>query len=161
MRTDNDPCFTDNHYGPARNTLALQEYLDSLPMSETNKFTHSPPGYQALNPVECAVRQLYYLMNFYLEQGHLSALCWYDMAEAAAYVMNRLPHPQSKDPRRQVSSAYEIMTNKRPDIPDLSWSWWTHSKPRPALVAPRERNVITSAHVAPDTSYALLRLVCG
>ena len=88
-------------------------------MMESIRFTHSPPGYQALNPVECAVRQLYYLMNFYLEQGHLSALCWYDMAEAAAYVMNRLPHPQSKDPRRQVSSAYELVTNKRPDISDL------------------------------------------
>ncbi len=30
-----------------------------------------------------------------------------------------MPHPQSKDLRRQVSSAYELVTNTRPDIWDL------------------------------------------
>jgi hypothetical protein len=83
VRTDNDPCFTDNQHGPPRNVAGLQEYVDSLPLSRSLRFTHSPPGYQALNPVECAVRQLYHLMNFFLEQGHLSSLFWMDMLEAA------------------------------------------------------------------------------
>jgi hypothetical protein len=41
------------------------------------------------------------------------------MAEAAAYVMNRMPHPQSKDRRRQVASAHELITGLHPDIFDL------------------------------------------
>ncbi len=36
--------------------MALQGYLDSLPVTELITFNHSPQGYQALNPVECAVR---------------------------------------------------------------------------------------------------------
>ena len=119
VRTDNDPCFTDNHYGPARNTLALQDYLDSLPMMESIRFTHSPPGYQALNPVECAVRQLYHLMNFYLQKGHLSVMCWSVMECAAVYTMNRLPHPQSKIRARLVMSAYEFITSRKPDLTDM------------------------------------------
>ena len=59
VRADNDPCFTDNQHGMPRNTAELQAYLDSLNVAERVVFTHSPPGYQALNPVECAVRQLY------------------------------------------------------------------------------------------------------
>jgi len=119
VRTDNDPCFTDNQHGPPRNVAGLQEYVDSLPLSRSLRFTHSPPGYQALNPVECAVRQLYHLMNFYLEQGHLSSLCWMDMLEAAAYVMNRQPHPQSAVKRRQVQSPFELTFRKKPDFSDL------------------------------------------
>ena len=65
VRTDNDPCFTDNQHGTPRNVAELQVYLDSIPVEQNVVFTHSPPGYQALNPVECAVRQLYHLMNFY------------------------------------------------------------------------------------------------
>ena len=118
VQTDNDPCYTDNRGVPC-NVLELQSYLDTLPVEQSIVFTHSPPGYQALNPVECAVRQLYHLMNFYLEQGHLSLLCWVDMARAAVYVMNRLPHPQSKDRRRQAHTAYELATGQRPDLSDL------------------------------------------
>ena len=43
-------------------------------------------------------------MNFFLLKGHLSVMCWTDMARAAVYVMNRLPHPQPSDKaRRSVS----------------------------------------------------------
>ena len=66
VRADSDPCFTDNSGGPARNVEELQAYIDSLKASELVVFTHSPPEYQALNPVECALRQLYHLMNFFL-----------------------------------------------------------------------------------------------
>jgi hypothetical protein len=99
--------------------MGRQAYLDSIPVAESIVFTHSPPGYQALNPVECAVRQLYHLMNFYLEQGHLSPMCWLDMAKAAVYVMNRLPHPQSHERCRRVHTAYELATGRRPDLSDL------------------------------------------
>jgi len=33
IRTDNEPCFTDNQHGQPRNLAALQEYVDSLPLS--------------------------------------------------------------------------------------------------------------------------------
>ena len=74
-------------------------------MAQAVRFTNSPAEYQALNPVECAVRQFYYMMNFFLEQSSLSVLCWFDMLRAAAYVMNRLPHPQSRVARRRAHSA--------------------------------------------------------
>ena len=119
VRADNDPCFTDNSGGPARNVEELQAYIDSLKANELVVFTHSPPEYQALNPVECAVRQLYHLMNFFLECGHLSPLCWMDMALAAVYVMNRLPHPQSKVRRRRAASPYELVYRRNPDLSDL------------------------------------------
>ena len=82
IRTDNDPCFTDVHSRTHGNVRELQTYLDSLPANESIQFVHSPPEYQALNPVECAVRQLYYLMNFFFEQGSLTSLCWLDMLDA-------------------------------------------------------------------------------
>jgi len=56
VRTDNDPCFTDVHSRTHGNVRELQAYLDSLPANESIQFVHSPPEYQALNPVECAVR---------------------------------------------------------------------------------------------------------
>jgi hypothetical protein len=72
-----------------------------------------------MNPVENAVRHAYYLMNFFLECGHLSPLCWMDMALAAVYVMNRLPHPQSKVRRRRAASPYELVYRRKPDLSDL------------------------------------------
>jgi len=63
---DSDPCFTDNS-GIAKNVGELQRFLDALPVSEAVNFVHSPPYTQSLNPVECAVRQLYHLMNFFLQ----------------------------------------------------------------------------------------------
>ena len=57
IRTDNDPCFTDTH-GINRNTVELQNFLQSLPVSKRLVFEHSASYTQALNPVECAVRQL-------------------------------------------------------------------------------------------------------
>jgi hypothetical protein len=116
--TDNDPCYTDNH-GISRNTLELEEYLRSLPVAQVLEFQHSAPYTQALNPVECAVRQLYHLMNFFLLKGHLSVMCWTDMARAAVYVMNRLPHPQSSDKARRSMSAYEIVEGRKPDLTDM------------------------------------------
>ena len=101
---DSDPCFTDNS-GIPKNVAELQRVLDAIPASESVEFIHSPPYTQALNPVECAVRQLYHLMNFFLQKGHLSVMCWLDMARAAAYAMNRLPHPQSKHKERRLKSA--------------------------------------------------------
>jgi len=75
VRTDNDPCFTNVHSGTHRNVQELQTYLDSLPACESIRFVHSPPEYQALNPMECAVRRLYYLMNFFgTGQPHLLVL---------------------------------------------------------------------------------------
>jgi hypothetical protein len=91
----------------------------SLPAGESIQFVHSPPEYQALNPVECAVRQLYYLMNFFLEQGSLTSLCWLDMLDAGIYVMNRLPHPQSRVTKRQTRSAHELAYGRKPDLSDL------------------------------------------
>ena len=96
VRADNDPCFTDNRSGVAHNVVELDRYLRELPPSQSIVFTHSPPETQSLNPVECSVRQLYHLMNFYLQCGNLSSLCWMDMLMAATFVMNRLPHPQSR-----------------------------------------------------------------
>ena len=58
-------------------------------------------------------------MNFFLEQSSLSVLCWFDMLRAAAYVMNRLPHPQSRVARRRAHSAYELATGRKPDLSDL------------------------------------------
>ena len=118
VRADNDPCFTDTH-GINRNTVELQTYLRSLPVAKSLVFEHSAPYTQSLNPVESAVRQLYHLMNFFLMAGSLSALCWVDMARAAVYVMNRLPHPQSKDRARRVQSAFELMTGAKPDLSDM------------------------------------------
>ena len=99
VRADSDPCFTANRAvgGTVRNNPVLQRYLDGLPLVEGTTFTHSPPHTQALNPVECAARQLYDLMNFYLQCGNLSVLSWVDMLQAAAYSMNQLPHPQSRE----------------------------------------------------------------
>ena len=88
-------------------------------MAESVNFVHSPPYTQSLNPVECAVRQLYHLMNFYLQKGHLSVLCWSDMARAAVYVMKCLPHPQSKVRSRRVMSSYELVTGNKPDFSDM------------------------------------------
>jgi len=119
VRTDNDPCFTDVKSGQPQSVAELQAYLDTLKTSETIRIEQSPPEYQALNPVECAVRQLYYLMNFYLEQGSLTSLCWMDMLDAAVFVMNRLPHPQSKIPKRRSHSAYELAYRRKPDLSDL------------------------------------------
>jgi hypothetical protein len=119
VRTDNDPCFTDVHSRTHGNVRELQAYLDSLPANESIQFVHSPPEYQALNPVECAVRQLYYLMNFFLEQGSLTSLCWLDMLDAGIYVMNRLPHPQSRVTKRQTRSAHELAYGRKPDLSDL------------------------------------------
>ena len=106
VRADSDPCFTANRTigGVNRNNPELQRYLDSLPLAQSLKFDHSPANYQALNPVECAARQLYHLMNFFLQCGRLSALSWLDMLQAAAYAMNQLPHPQSRDRKRQAAS---------------------------------------------------------
>jgi hypothetical protein len=89
VRVDNDPCITEVKAGPLRNTVELDAYLWSLPVAQAVRFTHSPAEYQALNLVEFAVWQLYYIMNFFLEQGSLSMLCWFDMLRAAADVMNR------------------------------------------------------------------------
>ena len=72
-----------------RNNPELQRYLNDLPISHNITFTHSPPYTQALNPVECAARQLYHLMNFYLQCGNLSVLSLVDMLQAAAYSMNQ------------------------------------------------------------------------
>jgi hypothetical protein len=115
---DSDPCFTDNS-GVPKNVAELQRVLDTFPASESVEFVHSPPYTQALNPVECAVRQLYHLMNFFLQKGHLSVMCWLDMARAAAYAMNRLPHPQSKHTERRSKSAYELVTGRKPDLSDM------------------------------------------
>ena len=52
VRTDNDPCFTDNQHGPPRNVAVLQEYIVSLPLSRLLHLSHSPPGYQA-HPCSC------------------------------------------------------------------------------------------------------------
>ena len=41
------------------------------------------------------------------------------MARAAVYVMNRLPHPQSKDRARRVHSAHELATGHLPDLSDM------------------------------------------
>ena len=118
VRADSDPCFTANRTigGTVRNNPELQRYLSSLPISDNITFTHSPPYTQALNPVECAARQLYHLMNYYLQCGNLSVLSWVDMLQAAAYSMNHLPHPQSRDRTRRVQSAEEIMTGRKPDL---------------------------------------------
>ena len=93
VRADSDPCFTANHTkgGALRNNAELQAYLDRLPTSQHVVFTHSAASHQALNPVECAARQLYHLMNYYLECGRLSAISWLDMLLAAAYSINQLP----------------------------------------------------------------------
>ena len=104
---------------PTRNTADLQAYLDDLPPAQTIVFEHSAPYTQSLNPVECAVRQLYHLMNFFLVKGSLSVMCWMDMARAAVYAMNRLPHPQSRDRARQVHSAHELATQRKPDLSDM------------------------------------------
>jgi len=66
--------------------------------------------------VECAARQLYHLMNYYLECGRLSAISWLDMLLAAAYSMNQLPHPQSRDRKKQVQSAFELIHGRKPDL---------------------------------------------
>jgi hypothetical protein len=112
---DSDPCFTDNH-GVPRNVAEFQRFLDTLKDHESVKVVHSPPHTQSLNPVECAVRQLYHLMNFYLHQGYLSVMCWVDMLRAAAYSMNRLPHPQSSDRSRKGHSAYVLIYHEKPDL---------------------------------------------
>ena len=69
VHSDCDPVYTVSQRGPPRNTFALRNHVNSLrsPLA----FTHSPPHTQALNPVECAVRQLYHLLNLFLEQGSL------------------------------------------------------------------------------------------
>ena len=41
------------------------------------------------------------------------------MALAAVYVMNRLPHPQSKVRRRRAASPYELVYRRKPDLSDL------------------------------------------
>ena len=41
------------------------------------------------------------------------------MLEAAVYVMNRQPHPQSAVKRRQVQSPFELAYRKKPDLSDL------------------------------------------
>ena len=97
----------------------FQRFHDILKDHESVKVVHSPPHTQSLNPVECAVRQLYHLINFFLTHGHLSAFCWSDMARAAAYTMNRLPHPQSKVRARRTHSAHELATGKKPDLSDM------------------------------------------
>ena len=119
MRASNDPCFTDNRSGVAHNVVELDRYLRDLPPTQTIVFTHSPPETQSLNPVECSVRQLYHLMNFYLQCGNLSSLCWMDMLMAATFVMNRLPHPQSKVMKRRVSSPYELVHHRKPDLSEM------------------------------------------
>jgi hypothetical protein len=58
-------------------------------------------------------------MNFFLEQGSLTSLCWLDMLDAGTYVMNRLPHPQSRVPERQKCSAHELAYGRKPDLSDL------------------------------------------
>ncbi len=65
------------------------------------------------------MRQLYHLMNFFLECGHPSSLCWLDMTMAAVYVMNRFPHPQSTLHRRHGASPYESMDRRKPDLSNL------------------------------------------
>ncbi len=87
-----------------------------MPTSQHVVFTHSAAYHQALNPVECAARQLYHLMNYYLECGRLSAISWLDMLLAAAYSMNQLPHPQSRDRKKQVQSAFELIHGRKPDL---------------------------------------------
>ena len=118
VRADSDPCFTANRVngGALRNNPELQAYLDQLPTSQHVVFTHSAAYHQALNPVECAARQLYHLMNYYLECGRLSAISWLDMLLAAAYSMNQLPHPQSRDRKKQVQSAFELIHGRKPDL---------------------------------------------
>ena len=49
----------------------------------------------------------------------LAPLCWMEMLVAAVYVMNRLPHPQSRDLKRRAHSAYELAYGKLPDLTDL------------------------------------------
>ena len=119
VHADNDPCFTDNRSGVAHNVVELDRYLRELPPSQSIVFTHSPPETQSLNPVECSVRQLYHLMNFYLQCGNLSSLCWMDMLMAATFVMNRLPHPQSKVMKRRVSSPYELVHHCKPGLSEM------------------------------------------
>ncbi len=65
--------------------------------------------------MECAVLQLYHLMNFNL-QGSLTSMYWMDMLAAAVLVMNCLPHPQSRDPKRRAYSAYELAFGRVPDL---------------------------------------------
>ena len=55
-------------------------------------------------------------MNFYLRCGRLSVLNWVDMLQAAAYAMNLRPHPQSRDRKRQVQSAGELMNGRKSDL---------------------------------------------
>ena len=104
--------------GPPRNTFALHNYVNSLrsPLA----FTHSPPHTQALNPVECAVRQLYHLLNFFLEQGSLTMLAWHDLLIASVYARNRLPQPQSRRMELRSRSPQELATQKRPDLSDIA-----------------------------------------
>ena len=42
VRADNDPCFTDMH-GINRNTVEMQSYLRSLPVSRRLVFENSAP----------------------------------------------------------------------------------------------------------------------
>ncbi len=41
-------------------------------------------------------------------------MCW-----SAVYVMNRLPHPQSKVRARRVMSSYELITGRKPNFSDM------------------------------------------
>jgi len=117
VHSDCDPVYTVTQRGPPRNASALQIYVNSLrsPLA----FSHSPPHTQALNPVECAVRQLYHLLNFYLAQGSLTMLAWHDMLMAGVYARNRLPRPQSRRMELRSRSPLELATLKRPDMSDM------------------------------------------
>ena len=89
VRADNDPCFTDNCSGVAHNVDELER---GLPPTQSIVFTYSAPEYQSLNPIECSVRQLYHLMNFYLQCVNLSSLCRMDML-MAGYVCEQALAP--------------------------------------------------------------------
>ena len=72
LRADSDPSLSANGHGVT--TLAADLHLALLSQRPHLEVTFSPPHTQALNPVEGAVGHLYYLLNFFLAQAHLSML---------------------------------------------------------------------------------------
>ena len=91
--------------------VVAQSHLQARKAARLAKITYAP--LPALLTVEQALAA-----NSRFEQG---PIVWSrgdvaDMAKAAVYVMNRLPHPQSKDRARRTHSAYELATGRKPDL---------------------------------------------
>ena len=59
---------------------------------------------------------MYFLLNFFLAQAHLSMLAWCDILRASVCILNCLPRPQSSNLALRLKSPNELATGSKPDI---------------------------------------------